>query len=113
MFGGIVMPSNLLAPGSFSTNSRDMPRYGGSASGSVLHSSTTRPARSPFVTHIFVPVTTYSSLSRTARHWMDCTSDPAPGSDIESAARSARGHLRQPLLLLLVRPVLLQQVDGH
>jgi hypothetical protein len=94
MFGGTVMPSNRSAPGSFSTYRRLMPLCGGSASGSVLHSSTTRPARSPFVTHIFWPVTTYSSPSRIARHRMAWTSEPAPGSDIDSAARRSPVAIR-------------------
>ena len=83
------MPSNEAAPGSFSTYSSDMPRCAGSAPGSVLHSRTTRPARSPFVTHILVPFTTKSVAVALGAALMAWTSDPAPGSDMESAARSS------------------------
>ena len=48
-------------PGSFSTMKQVMPS-------SVRAASATSPARSPLVTHIFVPLTTYSSPSRVARH---------------------------------------------
>ena len=56
--GGIVRPGCSVTPGSFSSTNAVMPRCGGSASGSVFASSMTRPARSPFVAHIFWPVIT-------------------------------------------------------
>ena len=64
-----------------------MPRCRGSASGSVTASRVVIPARSPFVAHIFWPVITHSSPSRTARVRIDWTSDPACGSVIEYADR--------------------------
>src|SRR4029077_2202339 len=62
---------------------------GGSAAGSVFASSITIPERQPFVTHIFWPVITYSSPSRTAVVRIAWTSEPAWGSVIESDARTS------------------------
>ena len=45
------------------------------------------PERQPFVTHIFWPVTTKSSPSRTATVRIAWTSEPACGSVIEKAER--------------------------
>ncbi len=76
-----------------------MPVWRGDASGSVTASSITSPARRPFVTHIFCPVITKSSPSRTARVRIACTSEPACGSVIENAAAHvAARHLRQQLV---------------
>ena len=66
-----------------------MPSCAGTASGSVFASSMTRPERQPFVTHIFWPVSTNSSPSRTAAVRIDWTSEPACGSVIENAARTS------------------------
>ena len=59
-----------------------------------MTSVATSPARSPFVTHIFVPLTTYSSPSRTARVRIACTSEPHSGSVIENAPRSSPVAIR-------------------
>ncbi len=81
MFFETVIPPNV-GPGSFSTMKQVMPS-------SVRAASATIPARSPFVTHIFVPVMTYSSPSRTARHAMLRVSLPASDSDSERQPRSS------------------------
>ena len=67
-------------PGSFSTMKHVMPS-------GVLAASATSSARSPLVTHIFVPLTMYSSPSGTALQRMACVSLPASGSLSENAAR--------------------------
>ena len=54
---------------------------------SVRAASATMPARSPLVTHALVPLTTYSSPSRTALQEMLRVSLPASGSDSDSAPR--------------------------
>ena len=56
---------------------------------SVRAASATMPARSPFVTHIFVPLITYSSPSRTARHAMLRVSLPASDSESDRQPRSS------------------------
>ena len=74
---------------------------------SVRAASATIAARSPFVTHIFVPLTTYSSPSRVARH--DDVARVAPGVGLrerEAAAQLAGREARQPSLLLLLGAVL-------
>ena len=59
----------------------------GSPSGTRA-SSATMPARSPLVTHIFVPLMTNSSPSRTARQRRAPASEPLSGSDSEKQPRS-------------------------
>ena len=59
----------------------------GSPSGTRA-SSATMPARSPLVTHIFVPLMTNSSPSRTARQRSAPASEPLSGSDSEKQPRS-------------------------
>ena len=60
---------------------------------SVRAASATMPARSPLVTHTLVPLTTYSSPSRAARHEMLRVSLPASGSESDRrAAELAGGH---------------------
>ncbi len=54
---------------------------------SVRTARATTPARSPLVTHIFVPVTTYSSPSRTALHERFRVSLPASDSESERQPR--------------------------
>ena len=66
-----------------------IPVWRGSAPESVTASSITSPARSPLVTHIFCPVITKSSPSRTARVRIAWTSEPACGSVIENAERTS------------------------
>ncbi len=56
IFGGIVSPGTLSAPGSFSQMKQVMPLYGGSAFGSLLTSTKTTPDSRPLVTHIFWPL---------------------------------------------------------
>ena len=56
---------------------------------SVRAASATSPARSPLVTHIFVPVITYSSPSRTARQEMLRVSLPASDSESDRQPRSS------------------------
>ena len=73
------MPSNV-GPGSFSTMNAEMPS-------SVRAASATMAARSPFVTHAFVPLSTYSSPSRCALQAMLRVSLPASGSDSDRAPR--------------------------
>ena len=83
------MPPCLPTPGSFSTISAVMPACGGSAVGSVFTSRAMRPARTPFVTHIFWPLMTSSSPSRRAVVRIARTSDPASGSVIMKQQRSS------------------------
>ena len=81
----------------------------------VLAASATTPARSPLVTHIFVPSRMYSSPSGVALHRMACVSLPASGSDSENAARTSPVAMRgSQLLALLVGAEPLDQVgrDG-
>jgi hypothetical protein len=73
MFLVAVMPSKR-SPGSFSTMKQLMPS-------GVRAASATTPARTPFVTHIFVPSTTYSSPSGVARQRSAWVSLPASGSE--------------------------------
>ena len=80
---------------------------------SVRAASATIPARSPLVTHIFVPLITYSSPSRVARH--DEVARVAPGVGLrqrEAAAELARREARQPALLLLLGAVVHDEVRG-
>ena len=68
---------------------QEMPRYGGSAPGSVL-ASTAKPLPCwPLVMNILLPFSTYSSPSLTAEVWMFWTSLPASGSVSASPPRSA------------------------
>jgi hypothetical protein len=90
----IVRPGCSWTPGAFSRMSAVIPRCGGSASGSVFARSMTPLERSPFVAHIFCPVITYSSPSRTARVRIAWTSDPACGSVIEYAKWSSPVAMR-------------------
>ena len=90
----MLRPGCSSTSGSFSTTNAVMPRCRGSASGSVTASSMTAPARSPFVAHIFRPVITNSSPSRTARVEIAWTSEPACGSVIEYAKRSSPVAIR-------------------
>ena len=79
-----------LTPGSFSATKHVMPLYRGSASGSVLTSTNTRPERSPFVTHIFWPLISYvPSSCFFALALSAWTSEPISGSDRLNAARSS------------------------
>ena len=79
------------SPGSFSTMKQVMPSV-------VRAARATSPARTPFVTHVFVPVTTYSSPSRSARHFSALVSVPASGSESERQPRispvASRGSSR-------------------
>ena len=71
----------------------------------------TTPARAPLVSHIFWPLRTKSSPSRSARLVIAATSEPQPGSrHRERAAHLAGRHLRQEPLLLLVGAVLREHV---
>ena len=81
MFFETVIPPNV-GPGSFSTMKQVMPS-------SVRAASATMPARSPLVTHVLVPLITYSSPSRRARHEMFRVSLPASGSDSDRHPRGA------------------------
>ena len=77
-----------LVSGSFSTMKPVIPVCGGSALGIGLREQHDDPASaSRSSTHIFWPVITYSSPSRTALVRIACTSEPACGSVIENAAR--------------------------
>ena len=88
------MPPNA-APGSFSTMKQVMPS-------GVLAARATMAARSPLVTHIFVPLMTYSSPSGAALQRIAWVSLPASGSDSENAPRispvAMRGRMRSLLL---------------
>ena len=55
----------------------------------VRAASATTPARSPLVTHILVPATTYSSPSGVALHRKALVSLPASGSDSERQPRTS------------------------
>jgi hypothetical protein len=74
------MPPHVAASGSFSTMKQVMPS-------SVRAASATSPARWPLVTQVLVPVITYSSPSRTARHVIALVSLPASGSESERHPR--------------------------
>ena len=74
-----AMPSKR-GPGSFSTMKAVMPS-------SARAASRTMEARSPLVTQALLPLRTYSSPSRRARHEMLRVSLPASGSESESAPR--------------------------
>ena len=52
------------------------------------------PARSPFVSHVFVPDSRYESPARSARVRSEATSDPASGSVIEYAPRTSPEAIR-------------------
>ncbi len=56
---------------------------------SVRAARATRPARAPFVTHILVPVMTYSSPSRLARQVSALVSLPASVSESDRAPRTS------------------------
>ena len=84
-----MSPGISLTSGSLRTMNAVMPVWRGDAPGSVTASSITSPARRPFVTHIFCPLITNSSPSRTARVRIACTSEPACGSVIENAERTS------------------------
>jgi hypothetical protein len=73
------MPPNS-GPGSLPKMKQVMPS-------GVRAARATTPARSPFVTHIFVPLMTYSSPSGTALLRRACESLPESGSDREKAPR--------------------------
>ena len=93
-----AMPSKC-GPGSFSTMKAVMPS-------SARAASSTMEARSPLVTQALLPLRTYSSPSRSARHEMFRVSLPASGSESERRPPSfSRGHGGEPALLLLLRPV--------
>ncbi len=79
MFLLTEMPSKR-GPGSFSTISAEIPS-------SVRAARATTPARSPFVTHVLVPLRMYSSPSRWARHDRLRVSLPASGSDSDRQPR--------------------------
>ena len=65
-----------------------MPRWGGSAFGSVFISTNTSPERRPFVTHIFWPFSSQvPSSAFLAVDLMPWTSEPTSGSESEKAAR--------------------------
>ena len=70
----------LFGPGSFSTMKQHTPA-------SVRAASATMSARSPLVTHIFVPSITYSSPSRTALHERLRVSLPASDSESDRQPR--------------------------
>ena len=100
-----VMPP-LFGPGSFSTMKQQMPA-------SVRAASATIAARSPLVTHIFVPSITYSSPSRAARHARLRVSLPGVGlRQRQAAAQLAGRQARQPALLLRVGAVVHDEVRG-
>lgn len=65
-----------------------MPRWRGSAAGSVLHSSAIRPERRELVIQVFAPLTTYASPSRRATVVVACRSLPPPGSVSAIVART-------------------------
>ena len=84
-------------------------------SSGVRTMSMTSEARTPLVTHIFVPFTTHSSPSRSARQRRAPVSLPASGSDREKAARNDPSHMRGsnrcfcssvPNLAIIVAPIL-------
>ena len=77
-----VMPP-AFGPGSFSTMKQHTPASVRAAE------RRTMPARSPLVTHIFVPSITYSSPSRTALHTRLRVSLPASDSESDKQPRSS------------------------
>ncbi|MEJ7583940.1 MAG: hypothetical protein WKF43_07585 [Acidimicrobiales bacterium] len=81
------MPSKR-SPGSFSTMKQVMRSSG------VRAMSITNEARTPFVTHILVPLTIHSSPSRTALQRRLLVSLPASVSDSEKAARKRPSTMR-------------------
>ena len=94
-------------PGSFSTMKAEMPS-------SVRAARATRPARSPLVTHALVPLTTYSSPSRSARQ--RDVAGVAAGVRLGQGQRAPPfpgGQERQPPLLLLLAAVLQEQGRHH
>ena len=105
MFFETVIPPNV-GPGSFSTMKQVMPS-------SVRAARATMPARSPLVTHVFVPLITYSSPSRRARHEMLRVSLPASGSESDRQPRGAPSReAGQPPRLLLGRALPHDQARG-
>ena len=84
----------LGVAGSFSSTNAVIPRCRGSASGSVFASSVTMFDWRPFVAHIFWPVITNSSPSRSASVRIAWTSEPACGSVIEYAECSSPVAIR-------------------
>ena len=63
-------------------------------SSGVRANSMTSEDRMPLVTHIFVPLTTHSSPSHSARQRRAPVSLPASGSESEKAARNDPSHIR-------------------
>ena len=97
IFPGTVRPGTAgfsPKPGSFSIRNVLMFRCGASWPSSVLHSTATRLAVPPLVSHIFCPLSTNSSPSRTALVRMAATSEPRPGSDMENAPRTSPAAIR-------------------
>ena len=89
----------MLGPGSFSTMKQVMPS-------GVLAASATTPARSPLVTHIFVPSMMYSSPSGVALQRSACGVAAGVGlGQRERRPLLAGGHPRQQPLALLVGAV--------
>ena len=80
------MPPND-GPGSFSTMKHVMPS-------DVRAASVTKPARSPLVTHVLVPSSTYSSPSGVALQRSDRVSLPASGSDRDRQPRNSPVAMR-------------------
>ena len=66
-----------------------MPAWGGSASGSVRHSSATSWDLRTLVIQVLAPLTTYCSPSRRAVVSIACRSDPPPGSVSAIVARTS------------------------
>ena len=83
-----MRPGFSALPGSFSVMKQVIPRWGGSAFGSVFMSTKTTPERRPLVTHIFWPFSSQSpSSSFLAVALIPWTSEPTSGSEREKAAR--------------------------
>ena len=91
-----------------------MPRWAGSALGSVFMSTNTTPERSPFVTHIFWPLSSQSPSSVSLGGRLDALHVRAHLGlgEREGRPHLAGGHPRQEVLLLLVGAELHQQVGA-
>ena len=102
------------APGSFSVMKQVMPRWGGSALGSVFISTNTTPSASPLVDpHLLaveLPVAVVELLGRRLDA-LDVRADLGLRQR-EGGAQLAGGHARQEVLLLLVGAELDQQVGA-